>query len=550
MLRAFFLRSLITAGVFALTTGMMWLMLQVVREISLQSAADQLLETSAAVRTADPPDQSAPASGASPGVPSTPAASPSGTQVGNSLPPAAPAAAAGNVLAELNDAMAGVVERALPGVVSVKVERLRTVTRPKLMPKGPPQLETATSREQGVGSGTIVSSAGYVITNWHVVAGEDANTKVTIRVMLHGEEVLREATLEDRDEALDIALLKIEPAEPGETFSYIKFGDSDLMRQAQMVLAVGSPLDLAETVTFGVISNRSRRVSDIQTSFFQIDCTINPGNSGGPLLNINGEIVGINTRMVEPPEQPSGQIMGQAYGLAIPSNEVQDAYDRMVHKGKPRGYLGVSVEDYPASSYQLGRKPESAVVLGVERGSPAAAAGLRKDDVIHALDGQPVRGAAEFFRRLRRKEVGEKLEIGVRRDQEEKILVAQVANLDTIFAAQPVPESYEIAGITVRNLRQAEQTRYHLLRPNGVFVESIATDSAFHGAMTSSPAAAGQLTVGQIILGISDMQKITPVNNTQEFLARMKELETANGQFYLCVLRTNGSGDRVLIPKS
>lgn len=542
MLRAFFLRSLITAAVFVVTTAMMWLMLRVVREITLQSAADRLLEVSGSA-----PSPAPPSSGPAPGSLSPPASLPA-----SNSPPASAANPAGaltsapvsrNVLAEMNDIMANVVERALPGVVSVKVERQRTVTRAKtLVPRNIPQMEARTITEQGVGSGTIVSAAGYVITNWHVVDDEGGTTTVTIRVMLHGEETLRNATLEDSDKDLDIALLKIEPAEPGEKFSYLTFGDSDLMRQAHMVLAVGSPLDLAETVTQGIISNRSRRVSDIQTSFFQTDCTINPGNSGGPLLNINGEVVGINTRMVEPPEQPTRQILGQAYGLAIPSNEVQDAYDRMLHKGKPRGYLGISVEDYPSMSYQLGQKPESVVVLGVERGSPAATAGLKKDDVVQSLDDQPVRGATEFFRRLRRKEVGENLEIGIRRDGQDLKLTAQVANLDALIAAQPAPESQVVAGMTVRNLRQAEQIRYHLLKPTGVYVESVAADSPVSGGKAE----------GQVIFGISDGRSITYVSNVADFIARMKELETAGGEHYLCVLGTSGSRDvdRVLIRKS
>ncbi|MES2705074.1 MAG: trypsin-like peptidase domain-containing protein [Verrucomicrobiota bacterium] len=518
-MRTFFIRSLITVGVFALSAGMIWLMLRAMRGLSLEAETGKSPETASPVFSA-------------PAIPVTSASAPSaaGPFSADSPPPAPPR----NILAELNDTMASVVARTLPGVVSIEVERVRTVSQLKLVAGNRPQNEVRTIREQGVGSGTIVSVEGYVITNWHVVAGDNVN----IRVVLHGDDDQRPASLVDRDEALDIALLRIEPKTPEETFPCMAFGDSDLMRQGHFVIAVGSPLHLAETVTQGIISNRSRRVSDIQTSFFQTDCIINPGNSGGPLMNLNGELIGINARMVEPPEQASGQIPGQPYGLAIPSNEVQDAYDRMVHKGRPRGYLGVSVDDYPPASYQDGKQPESAVVLGVERGSPAAAAGLRKDDVVKSLDGLPVRSAAEFFRRLRKKQVGESLLIGLRRGSEDQSLKAEVANLDTIFAAQPVPESHDVAGLKVRDLRKAEQTRYHLLKPIGILIENVAPDSPLHGLVTPE----------ELILGVSDNQRMTQIDNAATFLARMRELEGTGG--FLYVLRGSGVPERVAFPKN
>ncbi|MDB6132147.1 MAG: protease Do [Verrucomicrobiales bacterium] len=437
-----------------------------------------------------------------------------------------------NVLAELNDAMASVVERTLPGVVRISVERTRTVKQPMLLPNMEPRMQARPIREESVGSGTLVSAAGDMITNWHVVAGESAK----IQVMLHNEDSWRPASVIDHDEALDIALLRIESKIPGEAFSFLSFGDSDLSQQAHMVLAVGSPLNLAETVTLGIISNRARRVSDIQTSFFQTDCIINPGNSGGPLVNLSGEIIGINTRMVEPPEQPSGQIFGQSYGLAIPSNEVQDAYDRMVHKGRDRGYLGVSVDDWPASSYQRNRQPESAVVLGVERGSPAAAVGLRKDDVIKSLDGLPVRSAAEFFRRLRKKQVGEQLVIGMVRDRQEQSLTVQVANLNTIFAAQPLPESHVVAGLKVRDLRKGEHVRYRLSKPFGVLIEEVTAESPLRGLVTAN----------DLILSLDDGLRQTRTDNVKPFLARMKELEGTAGPLYLHVVRASGQQERVM----
>lgn len=510
-MRAFVLRSLITLGVFALSAGMIRVLLWEMPEAYPVGDAGK------------PEPASSP----------TPAAA----------VPAVPAPAPGNLLAELNDTMASVVERTLPGVVSIEVERVRTVTQTKIVAAaGGLQKEVVTKREQSVGSGTIVSASGYVITNWHVVAvatGEE----VHIRVMLHGDDEPRAASLIDRDESLDIALLHIEPKSSDETFPFLVFGDSDLMRQAYFVIAVGSPLKLAETVTLGIISNRSRRVSEIQTSFFQVDCAINPGNSGGPLVNLNGELIGINARLVVGPQDNSAgsafpQAYGQAYGLAIPSNEVQDAYDRMIHKGRPRGYLGVSVDDYPSASYQDGKQPQSAIVLGVEHGSPASAAGLRKDDVVKSLDGLPVRSAAEFFRRLRKKQVGESLSLSVERGAETLTLTTEVANLNTIFASQPTPESHQIAGLRVRELRKVEQTRYPLREAVGVLVEDVLPESPLHGLVSAD----------ELVLRVSDAQHNTLIENTAVFLSRMKELETTGG--FLTVLRMSGAVDRVPFPKT
>ncbi len=431
-----------------------------------------------------------------------------------------------SIASALNEAMANVVERTLPGVVSVHVDRQRVVEEMRPTTLGP-IMEKRIVREPGVGSGVIVSREGLVITNWHVVAGDD----VLIRVTLHGDEEPRRAALVDKDESVDIALLKIEPRYSGELFPWMVFGDSNLMRPGHFVFALGNPLNLAETVTQGIISNRSRRVSDTLDSYLQTDCAINPGNSGGPLVNLKGELIGINTRLViGPQEAPSGQ----AYGLAIPGNDVQEAYERMIHKGRPRGYLGVTVDDWPVASYQTGRRPESAVVVGVDKGSPAAEAGLRKDDLIVAMDGGPVRSSAEFFRHLRRKQVGETLALELRRGGESVNVRADVVDLKTIFEAEEVPESREIAGLTVRALRRAERMSRALPDSGGVLVMQVEEDSPLQG----------KVAPGEVVLRVTD-QVLEPdqrVQNIKVFAQRMEMLKSGG---YADVLRVNGTVDRV-----
>ena len=464
-------------------------------------------------------------------------------------PPAAPTAAvpgagaaggSAEIASALNEAMANVVERILPGVVSVHTDRQTEVPETVLGPGGlGPQTKMRKVRQPGVGSGVIVSKEGLVLTNWHVVAGDD----VLILVNLHGNEAPRRARLVDRDESVDIALLQIEPQQPDELFPWMAFGDSDLMRPGHLVFAVGAPLNLPETVTQGIISNRSRHISDTLESYLQTDCTINPGNSGGPLVNLKGELIGINTRLViGPQETPSGQ----AYGLAIPSNEVQDAYDRMVNKDRPRGYLGVSVEDWPEKSYQTGRQPEGAVVEGVEKESPAAAAGLRKGDLIQMMDGERVRGREDFHRRLRKHQVGETLTLGLKRGAETLTVSAKVVDWKTILEAGEVPQSRELAGMKVRSLRRSERLRLARLGlpdGGGVLVEQVAEGSPL----------VGKVMPGEVILRATDqagdgsvVRPADPDQRVQDivvFAERMEALKATGG--FIDVLRVQGSVERV-----
>jgi serine protease Do len=319
------------------------------------------------------------------------------------------------------------------------------------------------------------------------------------------------------------------------------FGDSDLMRPGHWVFALGNPLNLAETVTQGIISNRSRRVSDTLESFLQTDCTINPGNSGGPLVNLKGELIGINSRLVISPQAASA---GQAYGLAIPGNEVQDAYERMIHKGRPRGYLGVTVSDWPDMSYQTGGKPEAALVVGVEKLSPAAAAGLQKNDLIQSMDGEPVRSSEDFFRRLRKRQVGEALAIGLKRGADTLTVTATVVDWKTISESGEVPESRQTSGLTVRGLRRVERNRLARLglpESGGVLIEKVASTSTWQG----------RLVTGDIILKVLERPTEHPAETAPRALTpallaeRLDALKTKGGS--LEVLRAQGTVDRISI---
>jgi S1-C subfamily serine protease len=249
------------------------------------------------------------------------------------------------------------------------------------------------------------------------------------------------------------------------------------------------------------------------------------------LVNLNGELIGINTRLViGPQETPSGQ----AYGLAIPGNEVQEAYERMIHKGRPRGYVGVTVDDWPVASYQTGRRPECAVVVGVDKGSPAAAAGLRKDDLIRALDGEPVRSSAEFFRRLRKRQVGDALALEITRAAEALTPKVEVVDLKSIFEKEEMPESRIVAGLTVRGLRRTERMRLALPDSGGVLIEAVAEDSPLHG----------KVAAGEVILRVTD-QAMEPDQRVQNIAVFSQRMEALTGGGYVDVLRAKGSVDRL-----
>ncbi len=249
--------------------------------------------------------------------------------------------------------------------------------------KGPGQGND--QRMQGMGSGVIVTPDGYILTNAHVVKDADE-----ITVNLSDKRSLP-AKVVGIDPNSDIAVIKID----AKNIPAAAFGDSDKMRVGSFVMAVGSPFGLNRTVTSGIISAKGRTNVGIvdYEDFIQTDAAINPGNSGGPLVNIEGEVVGINTAIAS----RSGGYQG--IGFAIPSNSAKLVMEELIKNGTVRrGLLGVRTQDVNqalAKSYGL---PEvgGAVVSMVEPGSPAEKAGVKKDDVIVKFNGQPIGGAAEL----------------------------------------------------------------------------------------------------------------------------------------------------------
>jgi serine protease Do len=235
-------------------------------------------------------------------------------------------------------------------------------------------------REHSLGSGVIVSPQGYVLTNNHVVEGA-----TDVRVSLPDKRELK-ARIIGRDSKTDVAVLKVEAKD----LQVLPFGDSSKMYPGNFVLAIGNPFGLSHTVTMGIVSATGRGNLDIEDyeDFIQTDAAINPGNSGGALINVRGELIGINTAILS-----GGGGGNQGIGFAIPINMARQVMDQIMRNGKViRGYLGVLIQEVtPAMAKAFGlSEPRGALVGDVTAGGPAARAGIQKGDIILDLDGKPV----------------------------------------------------------------------------------------------------------------------------------------------------------------
>jgi Do/DeqQ family serine protease len=252
-----------------------------------------------------------------------------------------------------------------------------------------------------VGSGMIVSTAGHIVTNWHVIKGASQ-----VSVQLCDGRTLP-ATLVGADPGSDIAVLKIDDA----GLVPIEFGNSDKVRVGQMVFAVGNPFGLQETVTQGIISAKGRRTTS-EAEFFQTSTTINPGNSGGPLIDIHGKVIGINNFIIS----RSGGSEG--IGFAIPSNVAKKTYEQIIEKGRvSHPWLGVFTRPLNQRlALQLGLPDTNgALVAATTAGSPAERAGLCGGDVITSFNGQPIHDDKDLRSRVAGTEIGSPVALGVLR---------------------------------------------------------------------------------------------------------------------------------------
>jgi serine protease Do len=282
-----------------------------------------------------------------------------------------------------------------------------------------PEQQEEPRLEVSGGSGFLISDEGFILTNYHVV--EDA-TK--IKVNLSGDRHDYMADVVGTDPSTDIALIKIKG---DKKLPYLTLGDSEGMRVGDWVMAVGNPLNYDHTVTVGVVSAKGRILRDLSRdfsldNFIQTDAAINFGNSGGPLVNMQGEVVGVNTAISS---------VGQGIGFAVPINVAKDIMSQLKTKGKvSRGYLGIELAEItPDLQEAFGLSTDKgALVNSVKTGLPAEAAGLKRGDVIVAVDGKSVESTNEVVRLVSAKEPGSSVKLTVLRNGKETTLTARLAD--------------------------------------------------------------------------------------------------------------------------
>lgn len=371
--------------------------------------------------------------------------------------------------------LAPVVEKALPAVVNISATRtITTSTSPfasdpffRYFFGGDPfgRRMPQERREQSLGSGVIVSPDGLVITNDHVVreSGE---------VQVYWNETPYEATVVGHDSKTDVALLKIESDEP---FPYLPFGDSDALRVGDFVLAIGNPFGLDQTVTMGIVSAVGRAdvgVADYE-DFIQTDAAINPGNSGGALLNLEGELIGINTAILS----RSGGYQG--IGFAIPSRMAERVIESLQAHGEVRrGWIGVAVQDLTdelAAALGLAGA-EGVLVSDVFDASPADRAGIRQGDIVVEVDGKRVTNVGQYRTRTERMLPGMSPEITVVRDGARRTFEVDVQNVPDEPDAQRFEDfqSSVLPGLALETLDPATAQRLGFSRRSrGVLITDV-----------------------------------------------------------------------------
>jgi serine protease Do len=322
-------------------------------------------------------------------------------------------------------------------------------------------------RQSGQGSGFIISNDGYIMTNNHVVGDADV-----ISVKTHdGREF--DAKLIGTDEKTDVAVIKIE----GDNLPTLPLGDSDNLDIGEWVIAIGNPFGLAETLTFGIVSAKGRSTVGIADyeDFIQTDAAINPGNSGGPLINLDGEAIGINTAIFS---QSGGSV---GIGFAIPINMAKNIKDQLVTRGKvTRGQLGVMISDLTSdmADYFGLDSTKGVVVNEVLDDSPAQKGGLEAGDVILKINGRDAESMGQLRNTIASLEPGTTVRLVVNRKGNEKTLNVKIGELSA-DSGRPMSSqaSSHTLGLTVENLTEEMSRRYGLSQSRGVIVSNVAPDS-------------------------------------------------------------------------
>ncbi len=385
-------------------------------------------------------------------------------------------------------AFASVVKKAGPAVVHVAVEKENAARGgqdpldlfsdpfferffgPQFRnPRSNPKKEKRAYKQQAAGSGFIIASDGYILTNNHVVADAD---KITVRLADKRE---FQAKVVGTDPQSDVALIKIDAKD----LPVLPLGNSDALEVGEWVIAIGNPFELNQTVTVGVVSAKGRNrmgITDYE-NFIQTDAAINPGNSGGPLLNIHGEAVGMNTAIFS----RSGGYMG--IGFAIPINMAKNIEQQLRKNGKvARGWLGVMIQDVNEDlAKSFGGKVGGALISEVTDDSPAKKSGLVQGDIITGINGEKVNDVGDLRNKIAMTPPNTELKLQVLRDGKEKELTVTVgeqpADMKAFSKKGGKATDLNSFGLSLQDLTQELATQFGYKKDQGVLIADVDADS-------------------------------------------------------------------------
>ena len=402
-----------------------------------------------------------------------------------------------------------VAKKVKPSVVAIRSERTVTVGpgfgedffkgtpfEDFLKQHGGPPVKR---KQMGEGSGVIVDGKGYILTNYHVVAGAE---KISVH-LFDGREL--KGTVRGTDSRTDLAVVHVEATD----LPVAMLGDSDKIQVGEWAIAVGSPFGLEETVTVGVISAKGR--SGLGTGnyedFIQTDASINPGNSGGPLVNIDAEVIGINAMIIQP---------GQGIGFAIPINLAKAIMTELIKTGKViRPWVGIGLQDITPDLMKFFslKGKEGALISQIYEGSPAEKAGLKVGDVVIEVDGVKVTNSQDVVREVLKKQVGQKVNFVLLREGKRTEISLTTAQMpEKIEDRGPVKPAREWFGLRVSNVTPDIAKQLGLTRTEGVVILGVEPNSVAQSA---------GLKAGDILLEVN-RQKVFNENDYRSVLEKAK----------------------------
>jgi serine protease Do len=363
-------------------------------------------------------------------------------------------------------------------------------------------------QQRSLGSGFILDKDGYIVTNHHVILDAD---EITVKLE-NGEEI--QARIIGTDASTDLALIKIQS---DENLPTLQLGDSEQLKVGQWVIAIGSPFGLEHTVTAGIISAKGRIIgAGAYDDFIQTDASINPGNSGGPLVNMEMEVVGINTAIV------AG---GAGIGFAIPINMARDVIDQLKETGEvTRGWIGVQIQDLDEELKAYFGVDRGVLVASVFKDDPADKAGIQANDIILSVNGRDMESSRDLSRHISDLSVGDQAAVQIHRQGEIRTVKVTIAKREVSqrpASTQPSEQTPDELGVQVSEITPDIARQLALRDSRGVIVSSL---------MEGGKAARAGMAIGDIILEINH----EPVNNLNDYRIIMKSLEAGDqAQFYI-----------------